>query len=173
MKTSIKNRNQIGIYVLSFDMKFPMSYWEKNPGSDSFVSSQMIKVGKTQKFLKRMEEYKNTYGFREFEPNTKVVREYWKERGLVDINFNRCLGCDNKEPHHHVVQEYWRSTGFVSNDIQVVESLNKDIESRIKKEYSEFRLKGHDNIGRLAEYYCKSQKNKIIDSIDKIINEYG
>ena len=92
MKTLIKNPDQIGIYVLSFDMKFPMSYWEKNPGSDSFVSNQMIKVGKTQKFFKRMEEYKNTYGFREFEPNTKIVREYWKERGLVDTNFNRCLG---------------------------------------------------------------------------------
>ena len=168
----IKNPNEVGIYVLSFDMKYPMVYWEKNPGSKSYVSSQMIKVGKTQKISKRMEEYKSTYGFRKFEPNTKTVLAYWRDQGYGDLNFNKCLGCDNTTYHHHVITEHWRPTGFISDDISVVESLNKDIESFIKREFSEYRLKGHNNIGRLAEYYCKSQKEKIIGSINQIIDEY-
>ena len=31
VKKMNENRNEIGIYVQSFDMKYPMDYWEGNP----------------------------------------------------------------------------------------------------------------------------------------------
>ncbi len=166
-----KNPNEIGIYVLSFDMKYPMVYWEVNPGSKSLVSNQMIKVGKTLKLTHRMKEYERTYGFRASEPNRKPIREYYAKKGITDLNFNRCDGCDSKEPHHHVIREYFRSTGFVSSDIAVCNDFNEAIESHVGEIFKEHKLKGDNNIGTLTEYYCKSQLQNIIKEIDCFIEE--
>ena len=67
-----KNRNEIGIYVQSFDMKYPMDAWEGNPGKN-LVSNQMIKVGKALDYTDRMKKYERTFGFRASEPNVKFV----------------------------------------------------------------------------------------------------
>ena len=164
-----KNPNEIGIYVQSFDMKHPMVYWEGNPGSKNFVSNQMIKVGKALDYTHRMKEYERTFGFRASEPNWKPIREYYAKKGITDLNFNRCDGCDSKEPHHHVKREYFRSTGFVSSDIKVCDDFNIKIENYIGEIFKEHKLKGVNNIGNLKEFYCKSQLQNIIKEIDCFI----
>ncbi len=171
VKKKNKNLNEIGIYVQSFDMKYPMVYWEGNPGSKSLVSNQMIKVGKTLKLTHRMKEYERTYGFRASEPNRKPIREYYAKKGITDLNFNRCDGCDSKEPHHHVIREYFRSTGFVSSDIAVCNDFNEAIESHVGEIFKEHKLKGANNIGNLKEFYCKSQLQNIIKEIDYFVEE--
>jgi len=166
-----KNPNEIGIYVQSFDMKYPMVFWQERPGSKNLVSNQMIKIGKALDYTDRMKQYERTFGFRASEPNVKFVRDYYAEKGITDLNFNKCNGCDSKEPHHHVKREYFRSTGFISSDIKVCDDFNKVIEKYIGKIFKEHKLKGANNIGNLKEYYCKSQLQNIIKEIDWFISQ--
>ncbi|MDA9078895.1 hypothetical protein N9K82_01845 [Gammaproteobacteria bacterium] len=166
-----KNRNEIGIYVQSFDMKYPMVYWEGNPGSPSLVSNQMIKVGKALDYPNRMKKYERTFGFRASEPNWKSIRDYYAKKGITDLNFNRCDGCDSKEPHHHVKREYFRSTGLISSDTKVLNDINLEIEGHIGEVFKEHKIKGFNNKGTLKEYYCKSQLQNVIKEIDCFIEE--
>ena len=165
-----KNRNEIGVYVLSFDMKYPMGFWEEKPWSPSFISNQMLKIGKTRKYTHRMKEYEHTYGFRASEPELPDVIDYYAKKGITDLNFNKCNGCDSKEPHHHVKREYFRSTGLMFSD-EMAEDINKGIEEYIGEVFKEHKLKGFNNKGRVREYYCKSQLQNIIKEIDCFIEE--
>ena len=166
--------NKPGIYVLSFDMEIPMVYFERSPWSKSYVSNQMIKVGKEKNNLrKRMDDYKKTYGYREFEPQEKKVQDHWKDKGYKNTNFKKCLGCDQKHEHHHVTKEYIKATDFISNDNNYLDKeIHSIIEATVKEEFSDFLLKGHNNIGNLREYYDKSAKKPIIFFIEELLSKY-
>jgi len=171
VKKMNENRNEIGIYVLSFDMKYPMVFWEGKPGSKNLISDQMIKIGKAKKLSHRMKQYERTYGYRASEPNLKSVRDYYAEKGITDLNFNKCNGCDSKEPHHHIKQEYFRSTGLIFTDDFEEENFSKEVEGHIKIMFKKYQLKGFDNKGSVKEYFHKSQLKNIIKEIDWFISK--
>ena len=166
--------NKSGIYVLSFDMKHPMVYFERSPWSKSYVSNKMIKVGKEKNNLrKRMDDYKKTYGYREVEPQEKKVKDHWEKEGYKDTNFKKCFGCNEKYEHHHVIKEYIAPTDFISNDNNYLDvEVHSIIETKVKEEFSDFLLKGHNNKGNLREYYDRSAKEPIIFFIQELLSKY-
>ena len=163
-----------GIYVLSFDMENPMVYFERSPWSKSYVSNEMIKVGKEKNSLrKRMGNYQKTYGYREFEPQEAKVQNYWKKEGHENTIFKKCFGCNKNHEHHHVTIEYLGTTDFISNDNNYLDvEVHSIIEAKVKEEFSDFLLKGHNNKGNLKEYYDKSAKEPIIFFIQELLSKY-
>ncbi len=146
-----------GMYVLSFDMKRPMVYYQYRPQSKRYVDSSMIKVGKCKNIKKRMNDYMKTYGYREFEP--PPTKDYWIKKGFKDNYLRRCLGCDLKEPHHHVIFEYVKEVEFLE------EQDRKEIEKELKKIYREANIFG--------EYYHKDAKKSLIASLKTLIQSYN
>ena len=146
-----------GMYVLSFDMKRPMVYYQYRPQSKRYVDSSMIKVGKCKNIKKRMNDYIKTYGYREFEP--PPTKDYWIKKGFKDNYLRRCLGCDLKEPHHHVIFEYVKEVEFLE------EQDRKEIEKELKNIYREANIFG--------EYYHKDAKKGLITSLKTLIQSYN
>ena len=146
-----------GMYVLSFDMKRPMVYYQYRPQSKRYVDSSMIKVGKCKNIKKRMNRYMKTYGYREFEP--PPTKDYWIKKGFKDNYLRRCSGCDLKESHHHVIFEYVKEVEFLE------EQDRKEIEKELKKIYREANIFG--------EYYHKDAKKSLIASLKTLIQSYN
>ena len=146
-----------GMYVVSFNMENPMRKDRYRPESKSYVNKNMIKVGKSANIKRTMKSrYTQTFAYRESEPKRTI--KYWQSLGYKDNNLKRCLGCNVKTPHHHVVFEYIKETSFLT------EQDRKDIEKKVKKEFSQSRVFG--------EYYRADIKKDVIIFLSETIASY-